>query len=63
MRATAYYSTDLGSWVRMVREIDGEYCHTSGYESREAALGMSEGSAADWVHPCDREVNCVSQDD
>jgi hypothetical protein len=30
---SAYYSAELKSWVRMVRECDGEYCHTSGYES------------------------------
>lgn len=34
----AYYSNDLQSWVRLERQEDGEWCHTSGYASREAAL-------------------------
>lgn len=37
---TAYYSEQLKSWVRMTREADGEYCHTSGYATREEALGL-----------------------
>jgi len=36
---SAYFSTNLGCWVRLERCEDGEYCHTSGYETREAALG------------------------
>ena len=39
MKRTAYYSHELKSWVRLDREVDGEYCHTSGYETREKALG------------------------
>lgn len=35
---TAYYSEELKSWVRLERQADGEYCHTSGFGSREAAL-------------------------
>jgi hypothetical protein len=38
-KITAYYSESLKCWVRLEREVDGEYCHTSGFESREAALG------------------------
>jgi hypothetical protein len=34
----AYYSERLGSWVRMERQEDGEWCHTSGFGSRQAAL-------------------------
>lgn len=34
----AYYSDRLGSWVRMERQEDGEWCHTSGFGSRTAAL-------------------------
>lgn len=35
----AYYSNELKSWVRLERCEDGEYSHTSGYESRDEALG------------------------
>lgn len=35
----AYYSKELKSWVRLERQEDGEWCHTSGFESREAAMG------------------------
>jgi len=55
MRRSAYWSEDLETWVLMERKEDGEWCHTSGYESREEALGLCSGSAADWVHPCDRK--------
>ncbi len=34
----AYYSNELKCWVRMERECDGEWCHTSGYKTREEAL-------------------------
>jgi hypothetical protein len=51
----AYYSNDLGCWVRLERQEDGEWCHTSGYESREEALGLHHAArATDWVNPCDR---------
>ena len=40
-RTTAYYSNELKCWVRMEKEIDGEYCHTSGYATREDALGKN----------------------
>lgn len=38
MKTTAYYSEDLKSWVRLERQEDGEYCHTSGFGSEKAAL-------------------------
>lgn len=34
----AYYSNDLKCWVRLERLEDGEWCHTSGYASREDAV-------------------------
>jgi hypothetical protein len=34
----AYYSQSLKCWVRMERTEDGEWCHTSGYVTREAAI-------------------------
>lgn len=34
----AYYSNDLGCWVRMERMEDGEWCHTSGYLTRASAM-------------------------
>ena len=39
MKTDAYYSNDLKCWVRLEREVDGEYCHTSGYASKAEALG------------------------
>jgi hypothetical protein len=36
---TAYYSAKLESWVRLERCEDGEFCHTSGYATRDEALG------------------------
>jgi len=36
---SAYYSNELKSWVRLERCEDGEYCHTSGYGTRDEALG------------------------
>jgi hypothetical protein len=39
MKTDAYYSNDLKCWVRLERCEDGEYCHTSGYASRDEALG------------------------
>lgn len=38
MNRSAYYSEQLKSWVRLERQEDGEYCHTSGFGSRDAAL-------------------------
>lgn len=38
MQRSAYYSEELKSWVRMERQEDGEYCHTSGFGSERAAL-------------------------
>ena len=43
----AYYSESLKSWVRMERQEDGEWCHTSGFGSREAALSFDMGRFAD----------------
>jgi hypothetical protein len=34
----AYYSNELKCWVRLEREADGEWCHTSGFSTREAAI-------------------------
>lgn len=59
MIVDAYYSEELKSWVRMVRDADGEWCHTSGYESYEDATGRPEtktrkqAPSVAWVHPCD----------
>lgn len=38
MKTTAYYSEETKSWVRLERQEDGEYCHTSGFGSERAAL-------------------------
>jgi hypothetical protein len=40
----AYYSNDLKCWVRLEREADGEWCHTSGYATRADALAVFRGS-------------------
>lgn len=37
---SAYYSENLKSWVRLERQVDGEYSHTSGFGSERAALGF-----------------------
>jgi cytochrome c biogenesis protein ResB len=62
----AYYSNDLKCWVRLEREADGEWCHTSGYATRAEAVAshllqatavvahFGGQSATQWVHPCDR---------
>jgi hypothetical protein len=42
----AYYSKELKSWVRLERQVDGEWCHTSGYESREEAMGIERSRAS-----------------
>lgn len=34
----AYYSNDLRCWFRLERMEDGEWCHTSGYATRAAAM-------------------------
>jgi cytochrome c biogenesis protein ResB len=34
----AYYSNELRCWVRMERQVDGEWCHTSGYATKEEAV-------------------------
>jgi len=51
MQRSAYYSEGSKSWVRMERQEDGEWCHTSGYGSERAALacefeGFTDRSAA-----------------
>jgi cytochrome c biogenesis protein ResB len=62
----AYYSNDLKCWVRLEREADGEWCHTSGHATRAEAVAshllqptpvvahFGGQSATQWVHPCDR---------
>lgn len=35
---SAYWSEQSKSWVRMERQEDGEWCHTSGFGSIQAAL-------------------------
>jgi cytochrome c biogenesis protein ResB len=62
----AYYSNDLKCWVRLEREADGEWCHTSGYATRAEAVAShllhttlvvshsGAQSATQWVHPCDQ---------
>lgn len=42
MQRSAYYSEQSKSWVRMERQEDGEWCHTSGYGSERAALEFDE---------------------
>jgi len=37
---SAYYSSELKCWVRMEKQEDGEYCHTSGFDSYDAAMGI-----------------------
>lgn len=37
---SAYYSNSLECWVRLEKQKDGEYCHTSGFATREEALGQ-----------------------
>jgi len=40
-KLTAYYSLELKSWVRMEGpQEDGEYCLTSGYQTRAEAMGF-----------------------
>jgi len=68
MRVDAYYSRELHCWVRLERQVDGEWCHTSGYATKADAVGshlLTTNTVADhfggqceqqWFHPCDREV-------
>lgn len=44
---TAYYSESLKSWVRMERQEDGEWCHTSGFGSMRAAMEFDMGRFQD----------------
>lgn len=44
---TAYYSESLKSWVRMERQEDGEWCHTSGFGSMQAAMTFDAGRFVD----------------
>lgn len=37
MKYNVYYSESLKSWVRLERQEDGEYCHTSGFSTEEEA--------------------------
>jgi hypothetical protein len=58
MQVEAFYSKEMKSWVRMVKQADNEWCHTSGYDTREEALGLPSkvSTATEWVHPCDKEI-------
>jgi hypothetical protein len=47
MTTSAYYSEELKSWVRLERQVDGEYCHTSGFGSERAALRFDMGRFED----------------
>jgi len=47
MQRSAYYSEGSKSWVRMERQEDGEWCHTSGYGSERAALECDFSSFED----------------
>jgi hypothetical protein len=42
MKIHAYFSAELKSWVRMEKQADGEWCHTSGYATREEAMAPSD---------------------
>jgi hypothetical protein len=52
MRVDAYYSNAMKCWVRLEREADGEWCHTSGYATQDEALGRPH-TLTKWAHPCD----------
>jgi len=66
MLLDAYYSSELKCWVRLERQIDGEWCHTSGYATKADAVGshllttssvvnhFGVQSGRQWVHPCDK---------
>lgn len=41
MKTDAYYSNELKCWVRLERQVDGEYCHTSGYQTKDEALNKN----------------------
>jgi hypothetical protein len=68
----AYYSSDLKCWVRMERQADGEWCHTSGFHTREEALGRprlahpalrhDKAEPGGWVNPCDRHTTGAAED-
>jgi hypothetical protein len=47
MQRSAYYSEGSKSWVRMERQEDGEWCHTSGFGSENAALKCDFSSFED----------------
>lgn len=42
----AYFSSAMKCWVRMERLEDGEWCHTSGFTTRNDAL-KQEGEESD----------------
>lgn len=44
---SAYYSQESKSWVRMERQEDGEWCHTSGFGSATAALTFDDSRFQD----------------
>ena len=41
MKIHAYFCNETKSWVRMEKQADGEWCHTSGYATREEAVAPS----------------------
>lgn len=59
---SAYYSNELKSWVRLERCEDGEYCHTSGYDSKDDALGKNivpyRSELPAFLMENSNEVNC-----
>ena len=44
---SASWSESAKSWVRMERQEDGEWCHTSGFGSIQAALTFDMGRFQD----------------
>ena len=73
MLVDAYYSEELKCWVRMTREHDNEWCHTSGYSTRGEALGepvlarygvthQKADPEGHWVNPCDQKSQASNED-
>lgn len=63
MRVDAYYSNEMRCWVRLEREADGVWCHTSGYASREEAMGRQPETLTKWSHPCDAATATEDRND
>lgn len=38
MPVSVYFSKEHNSWVRMERQVDGEFCHLSGFSNEYEAL-------------------------